>query len=213
VGELNIDNSHRILTAAVQQNPSGAATVSATGWNYTTINGGATHQYFFDVPAAAARREFCVLVTWNRKITQAATVLTPSLANIDLRLFNASGFTKGSPIDLSISTLDNVEFIVRRPIAAGRYLFEITSNAAWEYAAAWDLRTIVQADLDLDGDVDLTDFNSFKACATRARVTQTNANCTIADFDGDSDVDMIDFSKFQRCYSGTCIMASPRCFP
>jgi hypothetical protein len=210
---MNIDNSHRILTAAVQQNPSGAATVTATGWNYTTINGGATHQYFFDVPAAAAKREFSVLVTWNRHVAQAGSILTPSLANIDLRLFNASGFTKGSQVDLSVSTIDNVEFIVRRPIVAGRYLFEINSNLTWEYAAAWNLRTIVPPDLDLDGDVDIDDFNLFKACATRANVPQGNPNCTIADFDGDGDVDTADFARYQRCYSGTCMMVNPACFP
>ncbi len=212
-GELNIDNSHRILTANPQQTPSGSAVRTSTGWNYTSINSGATHQYFFDVPAGSVPREFSVLVVWNRHVSQAGSTLTPTLANIDLRLFNASGFVKGSQVDQSISTIDNVEFIVKKPIPPGRYVFEITSNAAWEYAAAWDLRSALPPDLDFDGDVDGNDVTLLKACTTRSNVPQSNPNCAAADFDGDLDVDPNDFARLQRCYSGSCVMASRSCFP
>jgi hypothetical protein len=215
-GELNIDNSHRILTTNTQQVQSSSVTRLVPGWNYTTINNGNTHQYFFDVPASNLQREFSVLVTWNRKVTRGGamgTTLTPTLANINLKLYNATGFTRGSQIDQSISTIDNVEFIVVKPIATGRYVFEVTTDTNWEYAVAWDLRSALPPDLNMDGDVDTDDVALFKGCATHSGVVQNVANCKAADFDGDGDVDMNDFAKLQRCYSGSCVLAKVNCFP
>jgi hypothetical protein len=214
-GELNIDNSHRVLTTNAQQNPGGAATVMPTGWNYTTINSGATHQYFLDIPPGAYGREFSVLVTWNRRVTQVGANLTPSLANINLRLFNAAGFVKGVQIDQSVSAIDNVELIVLRPALPGRYLFEITSTATWEYAAAWDVRTLtphIPPDLDLDGDVDAADVARFAACDSRSRVP-VPAGCTFTDFDADGDADLSDFARLQRCFTGPAAPVNPACFP
>ncbi|MDM8008680.1 MAG: M12 family metallo-peptidase [Phycisphaerae bacterium] len=57
-------------------------------------------------------------------------------------------------------------------------------------------------DFDRDGDVDLTDFDAFTACATGPGVAQVNPGCSWSDLDLDSDVDQTDFAAFQRCFSG-----------
>jgi len=142
-GQLNIDNSHRILTAG-RQEASGSSEVSVTGWDIGSASSTTVRQYYFDVPAppASSVNSLSVIVTWYRKITSSngnPRVLTPSLANIDLHLYTADGFVRGDLRDQSVSAVDNVEHIYIYGLPAGRYVFEITFNASWTYAVAWDL--------------------------------------------------------------------------
>ncbi len=57
-------------------------------------------------------------------------------------------------------------------------------------------------DLDLDGDVDLSDLSRFQACFNGPNQTPANADCADADLDGDGDVDLADFTTFNACYNG-----------
>ncbi len=216
-GQLNIDNSHRILTTG-KQAASASSDVGKTGWDYGTAAPAVRRQYFFSIPTFSRADSVSILVTWNRLITVGAGVpitLTPSVANINLSLNQAVGFTAGEPVDQSISTLDNVEHIFLRSLAPGRYVFEVTTDAAWDYAIAWDIHLVptVAADFGGDGYVDAADFTMFRACSTGPAVRYTpgalpsgctltpNANGRIsADFDADGDVDQIDFGILQRWY-------------
>lgn len=213
-GELNIDNSHRILTTNPQQTACDNALRTLTGWNYAKIPGGGTHRYFFEIPAGQQAPAFSAIVTWNRHIdwwsNGSVYSLTPSLANIDLRLRRAQNFVPGEVIDQSISAVDNVEHIYQQNLPAGRYVLEVTSDLAWTYALAWDAPTALAADYDGDGDVDAEDFEAFRTCATRAGVVASPA-CRARDLDGDGDVDLDDFGRFQRCYSGANVPANPAC--
>jgi hypothetical protein len=141
-GELNIDNSHRILTQP-EQNASNSSTVATFGWDFNSVATGQTNRYFIDVTATSTAS---IAATWLRDIAVTPNggnplTLTPSLANIDIRLFTATGFTVGIQIDESLSPVDNVERIVLPGLAPGRYVIEVTSGSAAEnYSIAWDLR-------------------------------------------------------------------------
>ncbi len=59
------------------------------------------------------------------------------------------------------------------------------------------------ADFDLDGDVDLSDFASFRYCYNGPNQLPTQpSSCGVADLDGDVDVDLSDFAVFQTCFNG-----------
>jgi hypothetical protein len=76
---------------------------------------------------------------------------------------------------------------------------------------AYELVPVIPADFDHDGDVDTTDFDHLKGCATRSLVPQNNPACLNARLDADTDVDMSDFSILQRCFSGAMLPARVNC--
>jgi hypothetical protein len=55
------------------------------------------------------------------------------------------------------------------------------------------------ADLNLDGDVDLSDFQTFQLCFM---TSGDDEDCLSSDFDGDGDVDLVDFGYFQLAFTG-----------
>jgi hypothetical protein len=133
-GELNIDRSYHIL-AAGENESSESALVNTIGWDLDqTVNG--TRHYFFDVPAGGSLSELSVMLVWDRDID---LTLTPTLTDLNLRLYNASGFTLGSQIDSSVSTLYNLEHIYQPGVlGAGRYALEVSSpTAGVDYSLAW----------------------------------------------------------------------------
>lgn len=148
-GELNIDHSQRILAAGPQAPGSGQLDV-ATGWNLAQA--GSPQQYFFRVPQGATTNSLSVTAAWNRRIDfqpgqGGNATLTPSLANVDLRLYAAgvsadkqSFVVQGGPLDSSLSTIDNVEHIYQRNLTPGLYAIEVSSNQAVDAAVAWDAR-------------------------------------------------------------------------
>lgn len=217
-GMVNIDNSHRILTAG-EQNASGSSLKGLTGWDYNnSIAAGGTAQYFFDVPAFSYIQQVSILVTWNRHIAGGGgnpLNLDSTLANIDLKLYRATGFTRGALVDQSISTLDNVEHIFLKQLTGGRYVFEVHSDVVWEYAIAWDvtLGTVVRPDQNGDGAVDDADVNLLGGCETGALAGPPGGSCGRADIDNDTDVDQDDFGLLQRCYAGPGVVAAPTCYP
>lgn len=60
----------------------------------------------------------------------------------------------------------------------------------------------VQADLDMDGDVDLDDFGRFRTCFNGPNHPPAATGCEESDFDADGDVDLADFSVFRGCFNG-----------
>src|SRR5690606_20560105 len=61
-------------------------------------------------------------------------------ADMDLVLFKANGATPGDIVDLSISSIDNVEHVYATNLSPGRYVLEVMSDSTWEYALTWDVR-------------------------------------------------------------------------
>jgi len=136
-GELNILNSYNILVAG-EQEKSTSATVSSTGWDFSTTTSG-SDLYFFEV---TDQHELSAILTWNRVITDGYSSPSwgnpqSSLANLDLKLYSADGFVLGDLVDQSISSIDNVEHIYSTYLAAGRYAFEIAGVSGVEYSLAW----------------------------------------------------------------------------
>ncbi len=138
-GLLNIQNSYHLLVAG-EQGPSGSTTVSNRGWDFAPASTSPAH-YFFDVPAGQTLTNFSVILTWNRKVTDSnpGSGFTPtvSVADMNLRLYSASGFTLGTLLDSSVSTIQNVEHVFTS-LGPGRYALEVTSDkTGFDYALAW----------------------------------------------------------------------------
>ena len=64
------------------------------------------------------------------------------MANLNLHLKNASGFSVGTTVDESVSAVDNVEHLFLRHLPPGDYALEVsavTPNVA--YGIAWEVQT------------------------------------------------------------------------
>lgn len=209
-GQLNIDNSHLILTAG-RYEAGDTSDVAPIGWDVAEVSPGAPRRYFLDVPVGSCVRELSVIVSWNRQVSTPGYSAT--MADIDLFLYEASGFTPGCLRDQSVSTVDNVEHLHQIALSPGRYVIEVTTDQTWTYALAWHARMVpgAVADFDCDGDVDKADFEAFATCFTGPALGPPACGCAAADFNDDGHVDMEDFAVFQRCRSGQGIPADPNC--
>jgi len=144
-GQLNIENAYDILVAG-EFAASGSATALPTAWDFGTASSSTAQRYYFDIGVDLAGGDLTASLNWMRSMTATDTqpgpgtnyVFSGTLANLDLRLFNASGFTPGSLVAQSTSTLDNTELIWARGLAAGRYVLDVTSNTnSINYGLAW----------------------------------------------------------------------------
>jgi len=147
-GQLNIDRSHHILTAG-EFSPSASSLAGNTGWSFTTASSSTPRLYFFDLTDPnALEYEVEASLVWNRNVIATDTQPGPGvsyswsyeLSNLDLRLYGATGFTLGSLISASLSSIDNVELIEFGGLAPGRYALEVSSSdpAFREYALSWN---------------------------------------------------------------------------
>ncbi len=68
----------------------------------------------------------------------------------------------------------------------------------------------LNADTDLDGDVDLEEFSSVQACFTGSGGTPSPP-CLDWDLDGDTDIDGDDYKLLAACMSGPGVAASNEC--
>jgi hypothetical protein len=97
--------------------------------------------------------------------------------------------------------------ITTSPASAGTWYLHVqscngddTANGSYDYAVS--TTGMPAADLDHDGDVDLSDFTIFQYCFNGPNRPLPGPSCTPADFDTDADVDLADFSAFQSCFNG-----------
>ncbi len=136
-GQLNAYRSYRILNAG-QQAASTTVSVGIRGWDLNTTRA-AGRQYFFDIAPGNTAPALSALVTWNRTIGGAwPAASTSTLANLTLRLYAATGFTKGALIDSSESAVDNIEHIYQPALPSGRYALEVTGDTNnITYGLAW----------------------------------------------------------------------------
>ncbi|MEP2775498.1 MAG: hypothetical protein ABJQ29_03995 [Luteolibacter sp.] len=149
-GELNVLHSHDILVAG-QQNAASAATVGSTGWDLGNSSSTVPQLYFFDLGSENSLFEIAASLVWNRDITVADTqrgpgvnyTFTPSLANLNLRLFSANGFMLDSELMASVSENDNVELILASGLAPGRYAWQVSSDKSnIQYGFSWNVEGI-----------------------------------------------------------------------
>ncbi|MDZ7617637.1 MAG: PEP-CTERM sorting domain-containing protein [Patescibacteria group bacterium] len=140
-GELNVYRSYQTLVAG-EQDASLTSLVGLTGWDYGTTTGNDL-LWFFEVGSGLVLDELSAVLTWNRVITDGITGAgwgdpQSYLANLDLELWSASGFTLDTQLDYSASEVDNVEHIYMQNLAAGRYAFLLPGvGAGTDFALAW----------------------------------------------------------------------------
>lgn len=141
-GELDVDRSERILSSG-EHDSSTTVTLPSTGWDFATASSGVTGTYFFEITESS---EVGAALVWNRIIVATDTQpgigtdyeFDATLADLNLRLFTATGFTLGTEVDASLSTIDNVELISISELAPGRYAWQVTSDTAGtDYSLAW----------------------------------------------------------------------------
>jgi hypothetical protein len=146
-GELNVLHSHDILVAG-EDDANAADTVANTGWDLGTSDAIVPQLYFFDLDTPGFTFEIAASLVWNRDITPEDIqpgaglnyVFTPSLANLNLRLFSASGFTLGTEIGASLSEVDNVELILADGLEPGRYAWQVTSDTSGvDFGFSWNV--------------------------------------------------------------------------
>ena len=144
-GELDVAASYRILTAG-EYAASSTSLADSDGWNFGSASSQSAAFYFFDLNYTTPLSLTACLV-WNSKVTPLDT--NPSslavsydfstlVSNLDLRLYSASGFTLGTQIAASLSTVDNVELIYATGLSSGRYALSVSSDSnAVDYSLAW----------------------------------------------------------------------------
>lgn len=145
-GQLNVEKSYDILLAG-EFAPSGAALAASTGWDFGTASASTPQRYFFEIAPGQAGYDLTTSLNWQRTMTATDSnpnpivtsyVFSGTLANLDLRLYAANGFTLGTLLDESVSTLGNTELIWARSLPAGRYALEVSSSTTGiDYGLAW----------------------------------------------------------------------------
>lgn len=150
-GELNVFHAYNTLIAG-EHAASASVAVQERGWDLETVGGNSSKTYFFTIPAGPSTR-FCTALAWHRIVTTATSGGGPnqvrtwssSLANLNLRLYQASGTTLGSELTHSASGVDNLEMIYNATLSPGDYAMEVenVSPDATGYALAWQALPVV----------------------------------------------------------------------
>ncbi|MBX3354947.1 MAG: hypothetical protein KF724_04535 [Phycisphaeraceae bacterium] len=167
---VNINRAHLILTAGEQE---GSATVpsspsiGARGWDYRSMLPNTTVYYRFTLTEAV--EDVSILVTWNRAFGSTISAGIPG--NLDLRLFKVlPGATDLLPLTgdagigvfdagnvASLSTVDNVELLFLRDLAAGEYVIELkrvdAAGIAVQTALSWIMPETPETPPPVPGDV------------------------------------------------------------
>jgi hypothetical protein len=143
-GELNIHHAWLAMSAG-RATASNSTSYGIRGWAAESASLSSTKTYFFTIPAGPVPTPFCATLTWHRVIEDGLPALiawgnlTTSMADLNLRLHQASGFTVGSQISESASTVDNVEMIYQPALAPGNYalVVQTASTISTPFALAW----------------------------------------------------------------------------
>jgi hypothetical protein len=148
-GQLNIDNSHQILSAA-KQNGTDLLPDARTGWDFGTMTAvGETRRYYFDAPSGVSAATLSATATWLRRVPQSGpdfTTATVTLADFELRVYATDpNLNLGALLDSSISPVDNVQHTRTDLIPAGHYALEVrlaglpAGQSSEDFAVAWQV--------------------------------------------------------------------------
>jgi hypothetical protein len=142
-GELNICHAYNALRAG-KETASSSILRKSLGWATESVAASSPKTYFFNIAAGAPSTPFSAALTWHRVITDNLNGpswgnLSTTLANLNLRLYQASGFALGSEVAASLSSVDNVELVYQSALPPGNYalVVESTSTTSTHYALAW----------------------------------------------------------------------------
>ena len=175
VGTVNVDRSWEIMAGG--QHDSSTSTTDLVpaphaGWETWLLGGNQSRYIKFDVGTLAD--EVSILLTWHQ--SPSSGFGSYALADFDLVLWKQQGgklmsitgdaglgvFGSGNVV--SESSVDNVEHLFIRDLAAGEYVLEIqrvdTSSSSRVFSVAWLFpeQTGVPGDVNGDGVVDVSDI-------------------------------------------------------
>lgn len=148
-GELNVDNSHRVLTAGRRlAEAAPGADGNRVGWAFETA-ANATKHYFFEVGPGTQATTLSAVLAWNREF-RPGSIDDPALADFDLALkrFDGAAYTQVDATSPSASRVDNVEHLWRdgslAPLDSGQYEFEVSliNGVPADYALAWRVEVV-----------------------------------------------------------------------
>jgi len=148
-GQLNIDNSHQIISAP-RQNGTNLTHDDPTGWDFGTLSlSGPTRRYFFDSPSADTTPTLTATVTWLRRVPQSGnefTTSTVTLANLELRIYETDeNLNLGQQIDASLSPIDNLQHTRTNLSPSSHYALEVglmglpVGQSSEDFAIAWQV--------------------------------------------------------------------------
>jgi len=139
-GILNIYHAYNALRAG-RATASTSVLQKSRGWGAETVNGNSTTTYFFTIAPGAPSTPFSAALTWHRVVSKSGggTWSATPLPNLNLHLYRATGFTVGTLVAESLSTVDNVELVYQPALTPGSYALVVqnTSATATPYAVAW----------------------------------------------------------------------------
>ena len=140
-GELNINNSHLILSAA-EQSGSDSTLDATTGWDFETLSTvSETRRYYLDIPTGQDGT-LTATVNWLRPIS-GITSTPPTIPTVELRIYEVdSDFNNVTLIDSSVSTVDNVQHTLTNLTEGHRYAIDVrlaslADQSSVSYGAAW----------------------------------------------------------------------------
>jgi len=151
-GELNILNSWKMVHAGraegASTDPSQSTPLNASGWDFRSIDSTNDWYYTFEVLDGFTLRQWSIALTWNAEVTDTDSSSRfsgePSLANLNLSLYDSTTDLLGTLLDESVSTVDNLEHIYYpTELGPGTYTLKVSQSTA---------------DFDADGDIDGDDF-------------------------------------------------------
>lgn len=141
-GELNAWHAYCTLRGG-RTTASNNTVRPARAWAAESVAANSTKTYFFNLPAGAPVTPFSSVLTWHRNVTTSKVgpnrTWSDTLANLNLRLYQSSGFTLGNPVAESLSAVDNVELVYQSALGPGDYalVVENTSASTTAYGLAW----------------------------------------------------------------------------
>ncbi|MFQ5413456.1 MAG: hypothetical protein ACE5E6_03260 [Phycisphaerae bacterium] len=108
--------------------------------------------------------------------------------------FDEQGVLEPGGYSLTVSALTQFDAGETPDIAVGGASFDVTLDVFGNEAGT--------GDFDGDGDVDLDDFLSFRACYTGKGGGPVGPACAAGDFDLDGDIDLADYVAFRDAFTG-----------
>ena len=168
-GQVNAYNSFKIQEGGQFEGSStlGDIAVGDFGWDYSdsleSTPVAPVRYYRFEVGADQYLNKFSIVLSWNIDINDVGAgansfIPIPDLVNLDLELFDADG----NAVDVSQSTVDNVEHIYLQDLAPGVYDLKLSGDSDSDFALAWRLDgAALPGDFNLDQQVDVLDIDFF----------------------------------------------------
>ena len=165
-GELNLHHAYLALRSG-KKAASGSTAYGIRGWAAESVGGNTSKTWFFTIPPGAPSTPFCAALTWHRVISTSrfgsTRTWSADMANLNLRLYHASGFILGSQLAASESAVDNVELIYQSNLTPGSYALVVENSSAtstplalaWHSLSAVSVVAIDAEAREIDGDTGL----------------------------------------------------------